>query len=137
MIDRHQRYSEETPKFFRIFPRHSEDYRRLPEKSVIFIFNGCQGSFQKKTQCVYSMAVIGRIEVHWYPNTYSDGTKCWKLGREQRRYYHPNMACLHKRHSWFHDGHLQGLMRRTEGSLNLTEGLLVFIKQCFPGILIE
>ena len=83
------------------------------------------------------MAVIKRLEVDWYPNLYLDGTKCWKLGRAQRRYYHITMACLHTSHPWFHAGHLQDLLRRTEGGLSLMEELIAFIKQCFPGIVIE
>ncbi|PFX25385.1 hypothetical protein AWC38_SpisGene9998 [Stylophora pistillata] len=55
--------------------------------------NGCEGSFHKDSQSVDSMAVIGRLEVDWYPNLYLDGTKCWKLGRAQG-YYHINIACL-------------------------------------------
>ena len=96
--------------------------------------NGCEGSFQKDSQPVDSLAVIGRLEVDWYPNMYLDGTKCWKLGRAQRRYYHINTACLCTRRPWFHTGHLQGLLRRTEGGLSLTEELIAFVKQCFPGI---
>ena len=83
------------------------------------------------------MAVIGRLEVDWYPNLHLDGTKCWKLGRAQRRYYHINIACLCKRRPRFHAGHLQDLLRRTEGGPSLMEELITFIKQCFPGIAIE
>ena len=62
---------------------------------------------------------------------YKLGNKCWKLGREQRRYY---MSA--QKVPLCYDGHLQGL-RRTEGGLNLMEGLIAFIKQCLPGSLIE
>ena len=73
----------------------------------------------------------------WYPNLNLDGTKCWKLGRAQRRYYHINIACLCTRRPWLHAGHLQGLLRRTEEGSSLTEKLIAFVKQCFPGIVIE
>ena len=95
------------------------------------------GSFQKDCQSVDSMAVIGRLEVDWYPNLYLDGTKCWKLGRARRRCYHINIACLCTRRPWFHAGHLKGLLMKTEGGLSRTEELIAFVKQCFPGILIE
>ena len=119
----------------------------IPESSSLFFLmklkgniskcNGCERSFQKTSQSPDSMAVIGRSEMDWYPYLYLDGSKCWKLGREQRKYYHLNMACLHIRRSWFHEGHLQSLLTRTEGGLTLTEELTAFIKQCFCGIAIE
>ena len=70
---------------------------------------------------------------------YLDCTKCWKLGRAQRRYYHINIACLCTRRPWFQlqAGHLQGLLWRTEEGPSLTEELIAFVKECFPGIVIE
>ena len=120
-----------------IIPESSNPFFLMKLKGNISKCNGCEGSFQKDSQSVNSMAVIGRLEVDWYPNLYLDGTKCWKLGRAQRRYYHINMACLRTRRPWFHTGHLQGLLRRTEGGLSLTEELIAFVKQCFPGIVVE
>ena len=80
-----------------------------------------RGGFQKTSQFPDSQAVIGRLEVDWYPKVYLDGTKCWKLAREQRRYYHISLACLQSRRPWFHLALLQGLLRRTEGGLTLTQ----------------
>ena len=79
---------------------------KLNDNSFV-LFYECEGSFQKNSPGVDSIAVIGRLEVDWYPNIYLDGAKCWKLGREQRRYYHPNMACLRKRHPCFYNGQQQ------------------------------
>ena len=118
-------------------PESSSPFFLMKLKGNISKCNGCEGNFQKTSQCLDSVAVVGRSEVDWYPNVYLDGAKCWKLGREQRKYYHLNMACLRKRRPWFHAGHLQGLLRRTEGGLTLTAELIAFIKQCFPGIVIE
>lgn len=65
-------------------PESSNPFFLMKLKGNILKCNGCEGSFQKNSQCVDSMAVIGRLEVDWYPNIYFDGTKCWELGRGQR-----------------------------------------------------
>ena len=118
-------------------PESSNPFFLMKLKGTISKCNGCEGSFQKTSQFPDSMAVIGRLEVDWYPNVYFDGSKCWKLAREQRRYYHLNMACLRTRHPWFNVGHLQGLLSRTEGGLTFTEELKTFLKQCFFGVVID
>ena len=118
-------------------PESSSPFFLMKLKGNISKCNGCEGSFQKTSHFPDSMAVIGRSEMDWYPYLYLDGSKCWKLGREQRKYYHLNLACLRIRRPWFHEGHLQHLLTRTEGGLTLTEELTAFIKQCFYGIAIE
>ena len=118
-------------------PESSSPFFLMKLKGNISKCNGCERSFQKTSQFPDSMAVIGHSEMNWYPYLYLDGSKCWKLGREQRNYYHLNLARLRKPHPWFHEGHLQCLLTRTEGGLTLTEDLMAFIKQCFSGIAIE
>ena len=106
----------------------------IPESSSPF--------FLMKLRETFPNATDGRLPLPWKTSLVSisvliDGSKCWKLGREQRKYYHLNMVCLRIRHPWFHEGHLQSLLTRTEGGLTLTEELKAFIKQCFRGIAIE
>lgn len=58
-----------------IIPESPNPFFLMKLKGNISKCNGCEGSFHKDSQSVDSMAVIGRVEVDWFPNLYLDGTK--------------------------------------------------------------
>ena len=67
-------------------PESSSLFFLMKRKGNISKCNRFKRSFEKTSQFPDSMAVIGRSEMDWYPYLYLDGSKCWKLGREQRKY---------------------------------------------------
>ena len=74
-------------------PESSSPFFLMKLKGNISKCNGCQRNFQKTSQFPDSIAVMGHSEMHLYPYLYLHGSRGWKLGREQRKYYHLNLAC--------------------------------------------